>query len=510
MRFSAFGRSARPLVAVLTAVLAPALLTGASATAAGSAARAGTWGSAIQIPGIARLNTAGSSGPESLSCGAAGNCAVGGSYAIRPFCDTNYVCHYQAFVASEVRGTWRDAREVPGTAALDKGLHAEVTAVSCSAAGYCGAGGYYTDGAKHQQAFVVSEVAGIWHTAKEVPGTAALNAKGLATVSTISCTSPGNCAVGGSYKDSAGHAQAFVENEVRGAWRPAHELAGIGVLNTGGSAQVVRVSCRSAGTCAAAGNYTDASHNSQVFVATEANGSWAPAKEIPGTAQLNAGASAKVADVSCGSPGNCVVGGTYTDAQGNPWPFVAEQVGGSWDSAIEVPGAAKLAARGGDGELAAVSCPAAGNCVAGGVYDTNGYDENCCGQAFVVSETNGTWGQALRVPGTRKLNSGDQGSLTSVSCTSPGNCTAGGNYGVGSFGNKVYDNEVYVISEVNGRWGTAIQVPGTAALNKGHQAYLVAVSCSAAGRCSAAGAYWGSKSYAPSAHYGRPFIVSQR
>jgi hypothetical protein len=509
MGFSASECSARLLVAVGLAVMGPALLAGACATAAGSPASAGTWGNAFQIPGIAGLNTAGASGPGSISCASPGNCAAGGSYAVRPFCQKYYVCRYQAFVVGEVQGTWRDALEVPGTAALNKGLHAGITTVSCSAAGYCGAGGYYTDGSKHQQAFVVSEVRGTWHQAREAPGTAALNLRGSASVSTISCASPGNCVAGGSYKDPAGHVQAFVESEVRGAWRPARELRGTAGLNAGGSAQVVWVSCRSAGNCTAAGNYTDASRHSQVFVATEANGSWAPAEEIPGTGQLNAGGTANAAQVSCGSPGNCVAGGYYTDSQGSPRAFVADQVNGAWNGAIEVPGSAKIAGRGGDAMLSAVSCATAGNCAAGGIYDTNGYDDNCCGQAFVASETNGTWGQALRVPGTGKLNSGDKGGLTSVSCTSPGDCTAGGNYGVGSFGNKVYDNEVFVVSEVNGRWGTAIKVPGIAALNKGHQAYLTAVSCAAPGRCSATGDYWGSASYAPSAHYGRPFIVNQ-
>ena len=48
--------------------------------------------------------------------------------------------------------------------------------MSCASAGNCSAGGYYTDGAGHEQAFVVSEVNGTWGTAIEVPGTAALNA----------------------------------------------------------------------------------------------------------------------------------------------------------------------------------------------------------------------------------------------------------------------------------------------------------------------------------------------
>ena len=45
--------------------------------------------------------------------------------------------------AAAVNGTWRTAREVPGTAALSKG-DAQVSAVPCASAGNCSAGGFYT------------------------------------------------------------------------------------------------------------------------------------------------------------------------------------------------------------------------------------------------------------------------------------------------------------------------------------------------------------------------------
>ncbi len=54
-------------------------------------------------------------------------------------------------------GTWGQAEEVPGTAALNKAGGAQVNSVSCAPAGNCSAGGYYTDGSDHGQAFVVSQ-----------------------------------------------------------------------------------------------------------------------------------------------------------------------------------------------------------------------------------------------------------------------------------------------------------------------------------------------------------------
>ena len=59
-----------------------------------------------------------------------------------------------------MHGTWRRAEQVPGTAALNKGHgagSANLEALSCAPAGFCSAGGSYTDGAGHRQVFVVSK-----------------------------------------------------------------------------------------------------------------------------------------------------------------------------------------------------------------------------------------------------------------------------------------------------------------------------------------------------------------
>jgi hypothetical protein len=113
-------------------------------------------------------------------------------------------------------GTWGTARKVPGTAVLNQ-VDAQANSVSCASAGNCSAGGSYTDSSGHSQAFVASEVNGTWHTAIEVPGIATLNQGGDAAVSSVSCASAGNCAADGFYLDSSRHAQAFVVNE-----RPSH------------------------------------------------------------------------------------------------------------------------------------------------------------------------------------------------------------------------------------------------------------------------------------------------
>jgi len=102
---------------------------------------------------------------------------------------------------------------VPGTAALNAGANASLVAMSCASAGNCSGGGTYTGNTAHRQAFVVSEVSGSWHAALEVPGTAILNKGGVASTDSVSCTSAGECSATGHYTDGAGHRQVFVVTE---------------------------------------------------------------------------------------------------------------------------------------------------------------------------------------------------------------------------------------------------------------------------------------------------------
>ncbi len=141
--------------------------------------------------------------------------------------------------------------------------------MSCAWAGSCAAGGFYADGSGHHQAFVASERNGAWHAAIEVPGTGALNKGRVAGVGSVSCASAGNCAAGGSYIDGSGDQQVFVASERNGAWHAAIEVPGSAALIKGGRAGVLSVSCASAGSCAAGGPYMDGSGHFQAFVVSQ-------------------------------------------------------------------------------------------------------------------------------------------------------------------------------------------------------------------------------------------------
>ncbi len=255
-----------------------------------------------------------------------------------------------------------------------------------------------------------------------------------------------------------------------GTWGPAKEVAA--ALNTGGGAAINSVSCASAGNCSAGGYYTDSSGNQQAFVINEANGAWGKATEV--AAALNTLGVAAINSVSCASAGNCSAGGYYSVSSGNQQAFVINETNGAWGKAMEVAAALN---RGRSARIESVSCGSAGNCSAGGHYRPGIHSQ----QAFVVNETSGAWGKATEVAAA--LNTGGSAAISSVSCGSAGNCSAGGHYRDGS----THSQQAFVVNETSGAWGKATEV--AAALNTLGVAAIDSVSCGSAGNCSAGGLY---------------------
>ena len=97
------------------------------------------------------------------------------------------------------------------------------------------------------------------------------------------------------------------------------------LLNTGRARSQALVSCATAGNCAVGLTFTDDHGLQQAFVASEADGTWGAAMEVPGLGPLNAGGNASITSVSCGSAGNCAAVGTYTDGAGHTQAFVISQ-----------------------------------------------------------------------------------------------------------------------------------------------------------------------------------------
>jgi hypothetical protein len=210
----------------------------------------GKWQDAEEVPGASA-----DADVTAASCTSAGNCVAAGEY-------DDSSAGGGLFVINEISGKWQDAEEVPGIAALSAGAGGAINSVSCASAGNCSAGGYYTtDSDTGEEAFVASEVNGTWQKATSVLGTG-----GYVEINSVSCALAGNCSAGGYYQAGPDTFEAFVVDETNGIWQKAIEVPGSATLNIDGYAGVTSVSCASASNCGAGGYYADGSAASQAFV----------------------------------------------------------------------------------------------------------------------------------------------------------------------------------------------------------------------------------------------------
>ncbi|HET7015330.1 MAG TPA: hypothetical protein VFI65_15535 [Streptosporangiaceae bacterium] len=418
----------------------------------------------------------------SISCPSARDCTAAG-FLLPP--GENF-----AFLASETGGSWRKAEKVPGTSALPgRNRRAVLNAVSCSAPGSCGAGGFYVDRARHTQAFVLSEKDGVWGKAKQVPGTAVLNVGGKASVDVMSCRSAGDCTAAGTYFAAAKNdKQAFVVSEKNGRWGTAEEIPGLASL-TSSAADVNVLSCSSPGNCVVGGDYhVNAGEfnaaGSEPFVVSQRNGAWGLMQTFPAIKAVNTAGISSINGLSCRSAGTCLAAGTYRTFNGHDHVFSIAERDGTWGAFRPIPGMAALP---GGGEFTAtianVSCPSAGDCAVGGTYS----DGSLFGLPFLATQKNGTWGKARALPGVEGLGQGPVADLTAVSCPTAGNCTAVGDYTVNA---TTFSELAYVVSEKNGKWGQAQTLPGAKALSKHGELGPEALACGAPGDCAVGGIYF--------------------
>jgi hypothetical protein len=467
----AIARPVQPPAAARPAQLAVAARPGQARVTSRPAALVVSWGRALEVPGTPALNVTGQAQVNAVSCPAAGSCAAAGFVS-------DASGHNEAFVTAERKGAWGKAGRISGLAKLDAGGQDYVDALSCAQPGYCSAAGSYIDGAAHVQSFVAGQSKGAWGAARPVPGLGKLNTGGQSAVNAISCPVRGTCAAGGFYKDGAGHFQALLLTESKGRWANAAEARGTAALNSGGGAAIYSVTCMSAGNCTAGGYYTASLARREPFVISETRGHWGSAVRIGGIGALNAGGDAEISSLACTAAGSCTAGGYFAPASNQQAPMLVVETKGKWGNAKPVTGAAKLNT-GHHSELLAVSCARNQDCSATGYVQTSSG-----GEAFVVGQTRGHWGSVRTIPGLARLNKRGFAEASTLSCTGKGDCSTAGFYFDAS-----NHQQVFVATELNGRWGNAIEVPGSAALNKGADADFYQIACASPGNCSAGGFY---------------------
>jgi hypothetical protein len=247
---------------------------------------------------------------SSVSCASSGNCTAVGAAD-----DSSNVM--QTLQLTETAGSWGP----PVAATLPAGnqnLGAELTSVSCGSAGTCTAVGLYDmsnvtpvnqSSEERGKGLLLTETAGSWEPAVEVPlpadaeGPDALNA---AQPPVVSCSSAGSCSAVASYFDSSFGLQGLLLSETAGSWAPGVESRVGGFLNA--------VSCASPGNCGALVGGV---------LLGETGGSWGSEVETP--VPVNGGAGL-LYSVSCASAESCTAVGQYGKLAG---PQHGLLVGGS-------------------------------------------------------------------------------------------------------------------------------------------------------------------------------------
>jgi hypothetical protein len=140
--------------------------------------------------------------------------------------------------------------------------------------------------------------------------------------------------------------------------------------------------------------------------------------------------------------------------------------------------------------LNAISCTSGTACSAGGFVSTTKTTV-----AIVVNESNGRWQTAQVIKGSATAGVGDDASIKALSCSSPGNCSAGGSFidGQGLSSSALLGAQgpptAFIANEVHGKWSGAQPVTGVVAPGIQEGATISYLSCASNGNCAAAGSF---------------------
>jgi hypothetical protein len=380
---------------------------------------------------------------------------------------------------------WEDGVQavLPAHAATGNDQVVTVSSVSCTSAGNCSAVGSYRNEAGRPEGLLLTETLGYWESGLEAvlpPGAAV--ADQLVDLNSVSCSSAGNCSAVGTYYDSSG-AEGLLLTETAGNWAAGIEAtlpANAAVANQ--QVRLNSVSCTSAGNCIAVGSYSDGS-DAQALLLAQTAGNWENGVEaaLPANAAAT-GQAAGLSSVSCGSAGNCSAVGGYQDNSGNGPGLLLTETAGTWGTGVEASLPPNAATTQQFVDLTSVSCASPGNCGAVGTYNTTRSDD-----AVLLTETGGTWtpGVKAALPANGAVD--DQVDVNAVSCASATSCGA-----VGDYVDRAGNIRGLLLTRTADGWsrGREAGLPGNATTTTPNQlGGLWAVSCASAGNCSAVGSY---------------------
>jgi hypothetical protein len=436
-------------------ILTLTMVAAALVASVGLAGAASTWGNAQPVTGFDTIGGTGGSTGSLVICSAPGECMALGDYEV----DSSS----HAFKALEANGVWSAASAIPSLDTLGTGNPVTFETYGCASQNSCVVAGSYEAGPSHSSSFVYDPAA---DTAIGIPGLAALNTGGYSAVPSISCASPGNCRLVGTYEDNSPYSQAFTADQVGGVWQNASSVAG---ATSGSSLQ--SVSCWADGECVAIGDVINGPISEPLLV-TRSGGTWGSAATVPGISALttaNSGGNV----VSCSAGPVCVAMGS---AIGGNVVFATSLVNGTWSNAALIPSFPALT-NSPYSAINGLSCWTAGNCLLSGSYSEAGIQK-----VWLTEILNGVLQVAFPAPEFDALSTTDSGS-TAQSCAPDGSCAIVGYYNDGT------NYQGFVFNRTtDGTFTNAQPIPGLIALNVGGYGDPQDVSC-VVGGCAATGWY---------------------
>ncbi len=413
-------------------VLASGLAVAAS-TAAG-AATSPAWSQATGITLPTGAYTKGGAQLLSVTCTGAGLCAAVGQYQ-----KTATSGAYPMVVTTSTGGSsWHQAAALvlPKSAAAVP--NAVATSVSCTSSTSCEAVGrfHYAKVPANNNGFISDLTSTGWTQARTMPQPANAASPVSATLSQVSCSSPGNCGAIGTYTDNKGDLEVSAFIETAGKWgtpvqlKPPADAPAVGHQNV----QPFGISCPAAGACVAVGKYFTKAGDIEPFRATATGGKWAQAVRValPADAITGKNQQGDFHAVYCTAVGNCLAVGNYRTAvvAHSNAVYSLRETGGTWPTrGTEFKPKPANAANPVVPQDNGVACPVAGSCVTAGFYTATGGLVEPLSDAYTGTPT-ASWQAAAEVlpPADSATAPPADALLRDVACWAAWKCVAVGSY----------------------------------------------------------------------------------
>ncbi len=299
----------------------------------------------------------------------------------------------------------------------------------------------------------------------------------------ISCPTTTFCVAAGNYLDTSGRSEPLIETWSGGTWTATKAALPSNAASDAGpnfpNDYTFSVSCASATSCVAVGQYTTTAGVFLPLIDTLSGSSWsAVSPSLPSDAE-----DGVLLGVSCAATTVCTAGGTYQDNSGGggsrTHAIVANLANGAWTALVapEPPNAGDDAHSNQSAQVVQVVCPSATACTGVGEYQTSS-----SGTAGLIESYNGSSWSAQAGPTPSATNFS---LLNTVSCPTPTWCVASGGY------NDSSGHEWGLIDTLSAGAWTGIQAPqpSNAAPGSGQSAELIEVSCPTPAFCMTVGGY---------------------